>query len=698
MNNNNQNRDSSRTRSGHNNITSSSTSFSHTISIPSNLSSTSKILKKSIFLVFIITCFYLIVNPNSIFEETIRTNNVLIDSNNNLQDLNIKSPIINGYKCLSKNKYTIIKESIEKSKKEIWDNWDITNFPLFLNFMHIPRHSWDIQKHKFIKLILEEKYSNSSFVVGFAGSSVTAGHDSYFQEAYPQIFYNSMKSVMSTLNVKFEVRNHGLGNNPCYPYDSCIPTHMGDDLDILTWEQSMNCGRDSKPLESFTRSAIRMRKSPTVMYILSGTPAWKPEDCVNISSNSKPPNTSFHDSNLNSKITPKDMKYRADLSKHMYEMSFLNVNSKSIVNEYNGVAPMGQNVLGLDAYKCQGPYSADFSVKTPGGGVEWHPGAKGHTLRGENIAFSMLSILQDAIDEIGANIDENRNDDVLPRSLLNQQLRKKDDDKRKLDLVTYRKKSINLWTETNLYLANNTYPTVIPPIQPMSCRSEVCSSEPFCFTDYQPRMKDSLTTRLVGNTNVISNINTPILTNSESIESNQIFADSIANIATTTTNTVLKDRSNNLEKISSNFLNQSSWSLEISFFDKNAVLKSESKGLGYRDRKYLYISHSINSSISFYVTLTKPSIILLCECQKGFLQYPSYMGDLDNDSQAYIQYNVKENMARDVNFIPEKNNKISLSLSTDQCYKTIIIPTGSHVITIEQKGEKQINIGYLVYW
>lgn len=35
----------------------------------------------------------------------------------------------------------------------------------------------------------------------------------------------------------FVVRNHALGNNPCYAYDACIASHLGDDLDILTWEQ-----------------------------------------------------------------------------------------------------------------------------------------------------------------------------------------------------------------------------------------------------------------------------------------------------------------------------------------------------------------------------------------------------------------------------------------------------------------------------
>ena len=49
--------------------------------------------------------------------------------------------------------------------------------------------------------------------------------------------------------MNFTVRNHALGNNPCYPYDACVATHLGSDLDMLTWEQSMNCGRDAKVID-----------------------------------------------------------------------------------------------------------------------------------------------------------------------------------------------------------------------------------------------------------------------------------------------------------------------------------------------------------------------------------------------------------------------------------------------------------------
>jgi hypothetical protein len=43
---------------------------------------------------------------------------------------------------------------------------------------------------------------------------------------------------------------------------------------------------------------------------------------------------------------------------------------------------------------------------------------------------------------------------------------------------------------------------------------------------------------------------------------------------------------------------------------------------------------------------------------------------------------------------------LSLILAVDQCYKTNqTMPIGTHVITVIQKStEKQINIGYLMYW
>lgn len=83
---------------------------------------------------------------------------------------------------------------------------------------------------------------SKSYVVGFSGSSVTAGHDSFFNEAFPkvkmthlvrrnriilkQVFEDAMRPAIEAMGMHFIVRNHALGNNPCYPYDACIKTHL----------------------------------------------------------------------------------------------------------------------------------------------------------------------------------------------------------------------------------------------------------------------------------------------------------------------------------------------------------------------------------------------------------------------------------------------------------------------------------------
>jgi hypothetical protein len=84
--------------------------------------------------------------------------------------------------------------------------------------------------------------------------------DNYFYEAYPNVAYERLKPIFKSMNISLTVRNHAIGNNPCYAYDACIATHLGDDLDIVGWEQSMNCGRDPRPLDTFTRQTEYMKR------------------------------------------------------------------------------------------------------------------------------------------------------------------------------------------------------------------------------------------------------------------------------------------------------------------------------------------------------------------------------------------------------------------------------------------------------
>lgn len=115
----------------------------------------------------------------------------------------------------------------------------LRHYPLFLETFHIPHRSWKIYKAKFVNLLIHNlvQQNESKFVIGFSGSSVTAGHDNYFNESYPAVVERTLQRVFRPLGIALEVRNHAMGNNPCYPYDTCMSTHMGDDVDIITWEQ-----------------------------------------------------------------------------------------------------------------------------------------------------------------------------------------------------------------------------------------------------------------------------------------------------------------------------------------------------------------------------------------------------------------------------------------------------------------------------
>ena len=292
--------------------------------------------------------------------------------------------------------------SIREAKTRIWQTWDVDHYPLFLGLMHVPPASWELQKAKFIELLLEAQRAKASggarraLVVGFSGSSVTAGHDSFFAEAFPSVFNDTLRAVLErhpALHVGLEVRNHAFGNNPCLPYAHCLETHMGADLDLLAWEQSLNCGHDPRPVEAFLRAADRMPRKPPVLFLASGTPYWPAAECANatrpdlLGPRAPPPEEaallrlpleevclcvigasplalpslipSPLLSPLHQALTSRDL---------LRNMTFLDVKARggvvlSLAALYRASAPMGQNLMGLEAYKCMGPYGANFSAK-----------------------------------------------------------------------------------------------------------------------------------------------------------------------------------------------------------------------------------------------------------------------------------------------------------------------------------------------
>ena len=111
--------------------------------------------------------------------------------------------------------------------------------------------AWDVIKYK----IALKFVTKTSFKMTFGGSSVTAGHDNWFNESYPSVCERRLRPVFSALNITFHLHNIAHGNNRCRPSCFCYETMGGPSPDWILWEQSFDCGRDQKVFESMARLA-----------------------------------------------------------------------------------------------------------------------------------------------------------------------------------------------------------------------------------------------------------------------------------------------------------------------------------------------------------------------------------------------------------------------------------------------------------
>ena len=105
------------------------------------------------------------------------------------------------------------------------------------------KESWEALKYKYGKKILESHLpenrnansQKSTFIYVFGGSSVTAGHDNYYNQSYPKVFERRMQPIYDALGVDLSVRNIAIGSVGCDPYNACYETFGGTDPDFITW-------------------------------------------------------------------------------------------------------------------------------------------------------------------------------------------------------------------------------------------------------------------------------------------------------------------------------------------------------------------------------------------------------------------------------------------------------------------------------
>jgi hypothetical protein len=366
---------------------------------------------------------------------------------------------------------------------------------------------------------------------------------------------------------------------------------------------------------------------------------------------------------------------------------------------YEGLPVAAQSILKLQTYKCQGPYGADFSKRGAEGGNPWHPGVKGHRYRAHSLSYFILKALSQAILDIKAVIGPIQSTTSASKSpiyrattsswstyLYNINIYKNANYNSNKALTILKTKCIE-----EIKLLNGITILNIPE-KTIGCEAEICmNSEPKCYTNYLPREDSPL---ISIDTLGRSIDNTPITSFLRNIETSYSLTGQI--IGTT------------------------NWTIDLSFYDKKAVMKGETKGFGYQDRKILlfspkkdiFISNNtynniVTSSITLEVDISYTNaskyqgMVWLCELQKGFLQYPSEYGDLDDES--YITVTPKGYSLKD--FINNNNNNnnntklLKMEKTYDYCYKLKLgKKKGKQWIHIWPKSDKRISIAYMISW
>lgn len=116
--------------------------------------------------------------------------------------------------------------------------------------------------------LLRAASANEPFVLGFAGYSVTVGRGNYFHESFPFVLERLLKPLLrETLDVSIVVRNGAIGGIPSFPYAFCFEHFLGNDLDVLSWDYSMNEGRGASVLESYLRHSQQQPRRPMMILL-----------------------------------------------------------------------------------------------------------------------------------------------------------------------------------------------------------------------------------------------------------------------------------------------------------------------------------------------------------------------------------------------------------------------------------------------
>jgi len=97
------------------------------------------------------------------------------------------------------------------------------------------------------------------FTFAFGGYSVTVGRGNYFYQSFPFCMERILRPLFTSINMTLQVRNAAIGGCPSFPYGFCQTNHWGKNVDVVSWDFSMNEPNGiAQGLEAYLRHATTL--------------------------------------------------------------------------------------------------------------------------------------------------------------------------------------------------------------------------------------------------------------------------------------------------------------------------------------------------------------------------------------------------------------------------------------------------------
>ena len=255
--------------------------------------------------------------------------------------------------------------------------------------------------------ILEAQSQQRPFVFGFSGYSVTVGRGNYFNQSFPFVVERILRRPFKDVfDLDLVVRNGAIGGIPSFPYAFCLEHFLGQDVDVLGWDYSMNeGGKDSSVLESFIRQSLQqLPKKPMLIMLDRNVPR---SQLLGKYTSTTYSTSGVHDGDSKENSESGDTSL---INNHFLLQDALAVRNKETVEAT--VFESKELPVGFQEWDTFGA-----PAKCPGRG-SWHPKKQEHAMIGWMISMYFVEAMERALElQHDHNLD---GDEILSKARLRQ--------------------------------------------------------------------------------------------------------------------------------------------------------------------------------------------------------------------------------------------------------------------------------------